>query len=161
VPVFVDEARASANSRITAIRLTLLTLRCMEKWRLNVKDYDSAMILVAVVAVTAERLTRAELEEELKSIDRPMPSEQLAACNVSSLAAATGLNRETTRRKVNALVESGFLAKSDQGVIGFAPGHLQKDYIQDLIRSQLDSLVKTINDLARDGTVAWSDGAPG
>lgn len=157
MPVFVDEGRASANSRITAIRLTLLTLRCMEKWRANVKDYDSAMILVAVGAITAERLTRAELEEEYRAVERPMPADRLAACNVSSLAAATGLNRETTRRKVNALIESGFLVRSEQGVIGFAPGHLQKEHIPNLIRSQLDSLVRTINDLVRDGTVAISD----
>jgi hypothetical protein len=158
VPVVVDEARARANSRITAIRLTLLTLRTMEKWRLNVKDYDSAMILIAVGAVTAERLTRGELDEELKSIERPVPPERLAPCNVSSLAAATGLNRETTRRKVNALVEAGFLVKSEQGVIGFTPGHVQQDYIHEMVRGQLDSVVRTVNDLARDGTLAWADG---
>lgn len=152
--VSVIEERAEANSRLTAIRLTMLTLRYMEKWRGNVSDYDSAMILVAVVAITAERFTRAGLEEEFRALARPMPADQLAPCNIASIAAATGLNRETTRRKVNALIKSGFLVRSGDGVIGFRPGHLQQDYIHDLVRTQLDAVVRTVNDLHRDGTLA-------
>lgn len=131
----------------------MLTLRWMEKWRRNVSDYDSAMILVSVVAITAERLTRAELPEELRDLSRPLPREELARCNIRSIAAATGLNRESTRRKVNALIKAGFLVKSEDGVIGFRPGHLQQDYVHELVRAQLDAAVKLTNDLCRDGTL--------
>jgi hypothetical protein len=153
VSVSVNEERAAANSRLTAIRLTLLTMRCMERWRRGVSDFDKAMILVSVVAITAERFTRAGLDEELKALDRPLPLDTLAPCNVSSIAAATGLNRETTRRKVKALVDEGYLVRSEQGVISFTPGYFQQDSIQALVRSQLDSLVRTANDLVRDGTL--------
>jgi predicted transcriptional regulator len=153
VPISVNEERAAANNRLTAIRLTMLTMRCMERWRANVSDYDKAMILVAVVAITAERFTRSGLDEALKTLDQPLPAETLAPCNVSSIAAATGLNRETARRKVKALIDEGFLVRSEQGVIGFTPGHFQQDYISELIRAQLDSLVRTANDLIRDGTL--------
>ncbi|HEY0011330.1 MAG TPA: hypothetical protein VGB79_00590 [Allosphingosinicella sp.] len=151
--ISVNEERAAANDRLTAIRLTMLTMRCMERWRRNVSDYDKAMILVSVVAITSERFTRAGLDEGQKALAQPIAPETLAPCNVSSIASATGLNRETTRRKVKALVEEGFLVRSEQGVIGFKPGHFQKDYIEALIRSQLDSLVRTTNDLIRDGTL--------
>ena len=151
--VTVIEERAAANSRLTAIRLALLTMRCMERWRSNVSDYDKAMILVSVVAITSERFTRAGLDEELKALERPLPLDTLAPCNVSSIAAATGLNRETTRRKVKALIDEGFLVRSEQGVISFKPGHFQKDYISELVRNPLDSLVRTANDLIRDGTL--------
>ena len=151
--ISVNEERAAANSRLTAIRLTMLTMRCMERWRRNVSDFDKAMILVSVVAITAERFTRAGLDEELKALDMPLPVDALAPCNVSSIAAATGLNRETTRRKVKALVDEGFLVRSEQGVISFKPGYFQQDYIHDLVRTQLDSLVRTANDLIRDGTL--------
>jgi hypothetical protein len=153
VSISVNEERAAANDRLTAIRLAMLTMRCMERWRRNVSDYDKAMILLAVVAITAERFTRGALDEDLKAIAQPLDPEALAACNVSSIASATGINRETTRRKVKALVDEGFLVRSEQGVIAFAPGHFQKDYIEGLIRSQLDSLVRTTNDLIRDGTL--------
>ena len=150
----VVDARAAAQNRLTAIRLALLTMRCMENWRRNVKDNDSAMILVAVVAITAERLTRAGLDDDMKALTRPFPAEQLAPCNISSIADAAGLNRETARRKVNSLIEAGFLVKSETGTISFRPGHLQQDYISELVRSQLDSLVRVVNDLCRDGTLS-------
>jgi predicted transcriptional regulator len=153
VSISVNQERAAANDRLTAIRLTMLTMRCMERWRRNVSDYDKAMILVSVVAITAERLTRGTLDDDMKALSQPVPLDALAPCNVSSIAAATGLNRETTRRKVKALVDEGFLVRSEQGVISFTPGHFQQDYIHDLIRSQLDSLVRTANDLIRDGTL--------
>ena len=158
MPVTVINDRADANSRLTAIRLTMLTLRAMERWRSNVGDYDSAMVLVAVSAITAERLTRAELAPEMKSLARAIPQEQLASCNVSSIAAATGLNRETARRKVNALVDRGFLVKSADGSISFKPGRLQEEHVHELVRIQLDALVRTINDLCRDGTLLCDSG---
>ena len=116
----VDRESTEANSRLTGIRLALLTSRCMENWRRGIGDGDKAMILLAVVAITGERLTRIELDDELKTLDRPLPGELRGECNISSIAAATGLNRETTRRKVNALVESGYLVRSTQGEIAFS-----------------------------------------
>ena len=151
--ISVNEGNALTQGRITAIRLTMHTLRMMEKWRRNVSDYDSVMILIAVVAITGERLTRCDLEPELKNLSHPIPPDQLAPCNISSIAAATGLNRETTRRKVKALIEQGFLVRSEEGVIGFTRGHLQQDYVQDMVRQQLDGVVKITNDLCRDGTL--------
>jgi hypothetical protein len=153
VSISVNEERAAANSRLTAIRLTMLTMRCMERWRTGVSDFDKAMILISVGAITSERFTRAGLDEDLKDLATPLPPEALAPCNVSSIAAATGLNRETTRRKVKALIDEGFLVRSEQGVINFTPGFFQQDFIHELIRSQLDSLVRTANDLVRDGTL--------
>jgi Fic family protein len=153
VPVTVVEAQADANSRLTAIRLTMLTLRAMERWRSNVGDYDSAMVLVAVAAITGERLTRAELDPGMRSLAEVIPERQLATCSVSSIAAATGLNRETARRKVKALVDQGFLVKAANGSISFKAGHVQQEHVHELVRTQLDALVRTINDLCRDGTL--------
>lgn len=150
----VDERSARAKSRITAIRLALLTLRSMEYWRQGVRDYDSAMVLVAVAAITSERLTRAGLTEEYEDLANPLPTERLGRCNVSSIAAATGLNRETARRKVAGLVAAGLLARTGRSAIGFPPGLLQDSATAELVRRQLDSLVRTANDLIRDGVVA-------
>lgn len=147
--VVVNDNEALKNSRLIAIHLALLTLRWMEYWKRNVADYDSAMIALAVVAISSERWTRAELEPELRDLSRPLAPEYLNRCNLSSIAAATGLNRETTRRKVNALIAQGILAKDRDGVVGFAPGHGQKARTIELVRKQLDSLSRTVDDLVR------------
>jgi hypothetical protein len=149
----IDEERAAANSRLTAIRLAGLTLRWMENWRRNVQDYDSAMILLAVVAISAGRLLRADLAPDLRDIAAPLPEGTLAACNISSIAAATGLNRETTRRRVRALIERGFLVKMKDGSIRFRPGYLQQDRTLDLVRTQLETFARTADELAREGTL--------
>jgi hypothetical protein len=151
--ITIDYAALEANKRVTAIRLTMATLRCMDNWRQKVGDYDSAMILVAVVAITAERLTRAELPVELRDLTVAIPPDELAPCNISSIAAATGINRETARRKVNSLVEAGYLVRSDRGVISFTPGYLQRPHIREVVRSQIEAIVKFTNDLCRDGTI--------
>lgn len=110
------------------------------------------MVLLAVVAITSERLIRSDLPMDLRSLDRPMPAERLARCSVSSIAAATGLNRETARRKVNELIGAGILERRSRG-IGFAPGHIQDPFIGTLIRDQLDVVTRLFNELHRNGVL--------
>jgi hypothetical protein len=149
----IDNEAAEANSRLTAIRLALLASRSMENWRQGVGDNDKAMILLAVVAISGERLTRAELPEALRSVATPLPPGFAAGCNVSSIAAATGLNRETTRRKVNALVESGFLTRSDDGEISYPIERQQDPATLDFLKKQLEAVVRFANDTLRDGVL--------
>ncbi|TMJ20876.1 MAG: hypothetical protein E6G94_00250 [Alphaproteobacteria bacterium] len=150
--IVIDDELAAANSRLTAIRLATLTLRLMENWRRRFDDHESLMVLLAVVAITSERLTRTDLPSELRSLKRPIPTDRLARCSVSSIAAATGLNRETARRKVNDLIAAGILVRTSRE-IRFATGHLQDPLIDDLIRNQLDAVTRVVNDLQRDGVL--------
>ncbi|HYI41064.1 MAG TPA: hypothetical protein VE053_12175 [Allosphingosinicella sp.] len=149
----IDKQAAAAMSRLTAIRLALLTSRAMENWRAGVGDNESAMILLAVVAITGERLTRTDLPEDLCSIATPLPPGYAAGCNISSIAAATGLNRETTRRRVGALIERDYLARSASGEICF-PIHRQQDpaTLEFLVR-QLEAVTRFANDALRDGVL--------
>jgi hypothetical protein len=151
--LIVDNEQATANSRLTAIRLALLTSRCMENWRRHLGDGDKTMILLAVVAITGERLTRTGLKGELRSIFEPLPPGLLGECNISSIAAATGLNRETTRRKVNALAEAGILQRSADGEVSFVPGTGRNDSTVELLRTQLEAIVRFTNDSIRDGVL--------
>lgn len=149
----IDNDATQANSRLTAIRLALLTSRAMENWRRDVGDNDKAMILLAVVAICGERLTRTELPEKLRSIATPLPPGLAAECNVSSIAAATGLNRETTRRKVNALLEAGYLHRSEDGEISFPIGRQQDPATLEFVRRQLEAVARFANDAIRDGVL--------
>ena len=160
MPLTVNADQMDAKSRIVALRLVHLTLRCMENWKHDVDDYDRAMILVAVGAITAERLRRGESSPAQATLGNPLPSNEIAKCNVSSIAAATGLNRETTRRKVDGLIQLGLLTRVD-GSITFAPGVVQEQSTQDLVRRQLDDIVRTGNELLRDGVLDFvADPAP-
>ena len=149
----IDSAAADANSRLTGIRLAVLTTRLMELWRRGTRDSDTAMIMVAIAAITAERFTRAGLTDDQKSLDWAMPLDRLAPCNVSSIAAATGLNRETARRRVNALVKAGALIRSEGGEIAFPLGRMQDPATALLVRKLLEAVVRFTNESIKDGVI--------
>ena len=149
----IDNEALAANSRLTAIRLALLTSRSMENWRQGVGDNASAMILLAVIAICGDRLTRTELPEALRSVANPLPPGFAAECNISSIAAATGLNRETTRRKVNALVESGDLTRSPDGEISYPIDRQRDPATLDFVRRQLEAVARFANEAMRDGVL--------
>lgn len=149
----IDNEANQANSRLTAIRLALLTSRAMENWRAGVGDNESAMILLAVVAITGERLTRTDLPLDLCSVATPLPPGYAAGCNISSIAAATGLNRETTRRKVSALIERGYLCRGPAGEIGFPAERQQDPNTLEFLRKQLEAVARFANDSIRDGVL--------
>lgn len=154
MPLIVDDQKADAYSRIVGIRLAMLTLRCMENWRFGVEDCEKALILVAVLAIGGERFTRGEeLGEELRSLRNPVPPDRHPPCNISSIAAATGLNRETARRKVLELAEAGILDRSASGTVSFRLGVLEREETSEVIRRQLEAVVRVMNDLMREGAV--------
>lgn len=156
MPIALDDDRASQKSRLVAIRTAQLTLRLMENWRRRVSDYDSVMILLAVAAITAEKLTRGGLGRDLEDLSQPLPPGQLGKCNISSIAAATGLNRETVRRKVNQLLDAGRLVRID-GTLAFNPAVAQTRETVDLVWTQLETVRRTANELIRDGALRLRD----
>ena len=144
--------KAAAKNRLVGIRLAVLTLRLRENWRRLFGEQDSMLIALAIVAIVSERLLRTELDPEFESLDRAMPLTELSTCNINSIAIATGLNRETARRKINALVESGMLVKYG-GAISLAPGFTQQALAQEVVQAQLDEIRRAVNDLIRVGAV--------
>ncbi len=149
----IDSEAADANSRLTGIRLAVLTTRLMELWRRGTRDSDTAMIMVAIAAITAERFTRGGLREDQKTLASVMPLEKLAPCNISSIAAATGLNRETARRRVNALVKAGALLRTEGGEIAFPLGRMQDPETAKLVRKLLEAVLRFVNETVKDGVI--------
>jgi hypothetical protein len=143
---------AIAKSRLVGIRSAMLTLRMMENWRSLFGNGDAAMIGLAIVAIMSERLMRVELASELESLALPMPIKDLGRCNISSIAAATGLNRETTRRKINQLIASGLIVREGNAIM-LAPGFTQRKEAAEIVQTQLDELRRAANDLIRIGAV--------
>jgi hypothetical protein len=149
----IDDDAARDASRPTAILLALFAMRFMEQWKLDVDDNDATMIQLAVVAISGERLLRGKLTAEERRLATAIKPERLARCNVSSIASATGINRETTRRKVNALIEQGLLVRDRSGRIAFAPGMLQRESMLALVRRQLEAVTRVANELIRLGVL--------
>ena len=151
----VNSSQAEAKSRFVAIRLLSMTLRLMENWRRLVDDHDCAMILVAVAVINFEKLIRLQGRQNVEDIRIVVPSEMLTVCNISSIALAAGLNRETTRRKVSHLVELGLLVRRPDGSVQFSPDYGDRDESVKLLRAQLETFARTANELLRDGSLTF------
>ena len=155
----VDNEILGAKSRLVHMALLNLNLRFMENWRSaqigaagSSLDYESLMILMAIIVIGAEKVLRTDLEPDLQTLARQLPSSRVGKVNLSSIAAATAINRETVRRKVNSLQEAGWVIRDKQdirtvqGVIGY-------DVIRNIIGSQLDALTRMVNQLTKMGVL--------
>lgn len=128
-----------------------MTLRLLEHWRSHLGvDTASALVVLATASITMEKFTRVDFERELRDIRRTMPPEKLTKCNVASIAAATGMNRETARRKVSALVAAGILLRDEVAALRLSPDYTRMVPTDALLRSQLETLVFSTNDLLRE-----------
>ncbi len=77
----------------------------------------------------------------------------LPGCNAFSLANATGLPRETVRRKIKRLVELGWLARDTQGCLRITPAlanHFQPRWNYDLMEALL-ATADRIREVAKKG----------
>jgi hypothetical protein len=137
-----------------------MQLRLLELWREVAGGHEEALIIMAVVAITGDRLTRLDGGPELRNMAHPVPRTLLGRCNISSLAAATGLNRETARRVINRLVARGVLERSPDRSINFTAGRMQGPNAYRISGIQREEFVRTANALMRDGVLVVETDSP-
>jgi hypothetical protein len=153
----VDEEQACAKSRVAAHRLISMQLRLLSLWRDVTGGHEETLIVMAVVAITGDRLTRAQVSPELRNMAHPVPRTLLGRCNISSIAAATGLNRETARRAINRLIDRGILERATDRSIHFTEGRMQGPNAFHISQTQLDEFARTTSALIRDSVLTLQE----
>jgi len=118
----------------------------------SVLDYETTMILMAIIVISAEKLLRTELDPELQTLTRRLPPNKTNKVNLSSVAAATGINRETVRRKVNDLQKAGLVVRDDYG-IRIPEGVVDLEVLKQIIDAQLEAITRTVNQLSKLGVL--------
>jgi hypothetical protein len=79
-------------------------------------DYEAILIYWSVVVASVGRYIRNDDLITLIETGGPLPAEEHHPISARAIAEATGLPRETVRRKIAALVEHGHLAQDARGV---------------------------------------------
>jgi hypothetical protein len=80
-------------------------------------DYEAILIYWSVVVASVGRYLRnADQAKLIEGGGAPLPPEEHHPISARAIAEATGLPRETVRRKIAALVADGFLAQDSRGV---------------------------------------------
>jgi len=89
-------------------------------------DYEAILIYWSVVVASVGRLLRNDDQARLlEGGGAPLPPEEHHPISARAIAEATGLPRETVRRKIAALVADGYLAQDSRGVRSI-PGLLEQ-----------------------------------
>lgn len=137
---------AEAKLRLIGLQLALSGLRMGEEYRRTIaRDLDSVVVVLAVIAIALERPLRARADITLYDVKNAIAINEVTPCNVASIAAATGLNRETARRKVNNLVRRGVLRKLAGGAIVFADEMRTNPALADMLCRQVNEVVRLTN----------------
>lgn len=143
----------------TALTLLSSLHRSLVAFRNVSGTTDHVLVLLGVIAITSQHLTRGELPDGLEDLREPIPRDKLGVTNVSSIAVAAGLPLETTRRKTAELIAKGSLVRDDAGNIQFTPGVLQQSFVYDMITRNAAEAVALANRLWLMGVLTTSKGA--
>lgn len=153
----INEEQASSKSRVAAHRIISMRLRLQQLWLEVAGGHEAALVVMAVVAITGDRLMRLNVTPELKNMANPVPRALLGKCNISSIAEATGLNRETARRVINRLIGRGILERGADRSIHFRAGRMQGPNAYKISEVQLEEFVRTANALLREGVIVFEE----
>jgi predicted transcriptional regulator len=137
---------AESKLRLVGLQLALSGLRIGEEYRRTIApDLDSVVVVLAVTAIALERPLRAQADITLYDMKKAIAINEVTRCNVASIAAATGLNRETARRKVNNLVKRGLLRKLEGGAIVFDDEVRLNPALTEMLCRQVNEVARLTN----------------
>ena len=156
----IDDSRADMQLRKIGLQLAISGLRIVEEYRrVYGEDNDRVMIVLAVVASTLERAIRNDETGEIADLRQTLPDELMSPCNVASISIATGLPRETARRKVNALIGEGILKRDRRGVLTFVNGIGKKPVVYQMLRKQAGEIARLATVFSEAGIMVPMNGA--
>jgi hypothetical protein len=119
--------RDMPNSRTIAFFTAEFILRTAETISAAFNhDYEQVIIMLAITTRNSQNVMNdRQAREAYGSFHDPIPLDQLTPVSRMALARSTGLPRETVRRKVAKLIDAGWVAEVDGGLI--VPNELSKD----------------------------------
>jgi hypothetical protein len=156
----INEARADSQLRKVGVQLAVSGLRIVEEYRRLYGDNDRVLIVLAVIASTLERTLRSDGTGILSDLRQKLSDEQVAPCNIASIAVATGLPRETARRKVNAMIADGILKRDRRGAISFVNGIGQNPAVYAMLRRQAGEIARLATIFSEAGIIEPIEPAP-
>jgi len=92
------------------------------------------------------RMREPDFVREFSSIDREVGVEGQRGVNALSIAAATGIPRETARRKIKRLLALGVLTEIGRGQYVLTPGYIQTPVMRTLYEELTRATVRFVND---------------
>jgi hypothetical protein len=146
--VRIARDKYEANSRIFAIAFVrFFQQACRAQMKLFADDIDLVVVAGSVAIANIEtRMRDKDFRREFRDVSTVVGIDRQRGCNALSVAEATGLPRETVRRKINRLVEMGILVRRGVGDYVLRPGVIQTPPFADMFRDMSDELLRMVNE---------------
>jgi hypothetical protein len=150
-------AEGADNSRLIAYMIGIYLHR-IERERRALYHNDLEMVRVAEVigiAGVEPGMRDAAFRDEHRSFDSVVGIDGQRGLNATSIASATGIPRETVRRKLKLLLELGFIVEKGRFRYVLRPGHLQAPARQAAVVRGIQQTVQFMNECVAQGVVQW------
>jgi hypothetical protein len=136
------------NSRIFAVRFSSFYQEVTRLQRALFDGDIDLFIVAAAIAVGAieGRMRDPAFRGSFASLKSVVGEDLQRGCNALSIAQATGLPRETVRRRINRLIDMGIVARLSAGNYVLRPGVVQTSAYENLFRRLSDELLRLVND---------------
>jgi hypothetical protein len=126
--------------------------------RVYAGDLDMACISEAIALSAIEaRMRDPEFRDEYRGVSKVAGVAAQRGVNALSVSEATGIPRETTRRKIKKLIELGAILEVRRGEYIMKPGFLQQDSVVSGLTQALIDTTRFINDSVDQGLFLWSE----
>jgi hypothetical protein len=121
-------------------------------------DLDLASIMHAISESVVERLMRDPAwREEYGALSRVVGAAAQRGVNALSISQATGIPRETARRKIKKLIAMGAITETARGEYIVTPGYLQRIASSQRIEKLMADALRFMNESLDHGLYVWSD----
>jgi hypothetical protein len=153
----LELVRGSADARLfTHLLVNFLHRADRERRDMYGGDLDLASVGETVGLVAIEPQSRKpEFREKYGDFQTVIGVEGQQGVNAMSVAAATGIPRETVRRKLKLLLERGVIAEKSRGVYVFKPGFIQRGENLSRVERGMRDTLQLMNDCVTLGLVRW------
>ena len=148
---------SSANSRLFIVMIGNFLHR-IERERRDLYGGDLELALVAEVigmAVIEPGMRDAAFREQHRTFASVIGIEGQRAVNATSIASASGIPRETVRRKLKRLLELGVIVEKGRARYVIKPGSVQRPEQQAAFARGIQQTVMFMNECLEHGAVRW------
>ena len=123
-------------------------------------DLELAIVAEVIgLAVTEPGLRDAAFRERYRILDSIIGVEGQRAINATSIASASGIPRETVRRKLKLLLKEGLIVEKGRSRYVVKPGVLQQPEWQAAYARGIQQTVLFMNECIEQGAVRWVSAA--
>jgi hypothetical protein len=120
-------------------------------------DMELAIITDAIALSAIEpRMRDVAFRQQYRSVNKVVGVEPQRGVNALSVSQATGIPRETTRRKIKKLIEYGAVVEVKRGEYVLKPGFLQQKPVQEALDQIMVDTVRLMNDSLDQGLFVWA-----